>query len=81
MHAAFQCAALQVTNEPRADHAQYIAHWLNILKDDKKAIFTAASMATRAVNFLDDLQPPEGSAEVPSVPTLNPQHARSGPTV
>ncbi|WP_439361876.1 zincin-like metallopeptidase domain-containing protein [Bradyrhizobium sp. DASA03007] len=33
--------------EPRADHAQYLAHWLKVLKADKRAIFTAASRLVR----------------------------------
>jgi len=36
--AAFLCADLQITDEPRADHAQYLASWLSIMKEDKKAI-------------------------------------------
>ncbi|MEZ5801871.1 MAG: zincin-like metallopeptidase domain-containing protein [Rhizobiaceae bacterium] len=50
--AAFLCGDLGITPEPRADHAQYIAHWLKILKDDKKAVFTAASKASEAANWL-----------------------------
>jgi antirestriction protein ArdC len=38
--------------EPRPDHAQYLAHWLNVLKADKRAIFTAASKAAEASAFL-----------------------------
>lgn len=56
--AAFLCAHLEITNTPRPDHAQYIAGWLAALKDDAKAIFTAASLATRAVDYLCDTQPP-----------------------
>jgi antirestriction protein ArdC len=41
--AAFLCADLAITPEPRADHASYIASWLEVLKNDKRAIFTAAS--------------------------------------
>lgn len=52
--AAFLCADLGVTPEPRDDHAQYIANWLKVLKQDKKAIFTAASRAQAAVNFLNE---------------------------
>ena len=55
--AAFLCAELAVTNIPRPDHAQYIAHWLEVLKGDKKAIFSAASQASRAVEYLAKLQP------------------------
>lgn len=50
--AAFQCAKLGVTPEPRKDHACYIAHWLKVLKEDKKAIFTAAARAQEAVEYL-----------------------------
>jgi antirestriction protein ArdC len=45
-------AELGITPEPRADHAQYITHWLGVLKADKKAIFTAASKAQAAVDYL-----------------------------
>ena len=41
---------------PRADHASYIATWLEVLKNDKRAIFTAASHAQRAVDYLHGLQ-------------------------
>jgi len=34
--AAFLCSGLGVTVEPRADHAAYLAHWLQILKADRK---------------------------------------------
>lgn len=50
--AAFLCADLGVTNEPREDHAQYLASWLKVLKDDKRAIFTAAAQAQKAATFL-----------------------------
>lgn len=55
--AAFLCADLEITPEVREDHAAYIASWLKVLKDDKRAIFSAASHATRAVDFLHGLQP------------------------
>lgn len=54
--AAFLCADLQITDEPRADHAQYLATWLSVLKADKKAIFTAASKASQAAAFLSGRQ-------------------------
>src|ERR1700722_19922482 len=43
--AAFTCAHLGLDNEPRDDHAQYLASWLKVLKNDNRAIFTAASAA------------------------------------
>ena len=54
--AAFLCADLGITDEPRADHAQYLATWLSVLKADKKAIFTAASKASEAAAFLAAFQ-------------------------
>lgn len=50
--AAFLCGDLGITPEPRADHAQYIANWLQLLKNDKKAVFSAASKASEAANWL-----------------------------
>lgn len=50
--AAYLCAEFLVLHMPRKDHAAYIAHWLEVLQGDKKAIFTAASMASKAVEFL-----------------------------
>jgi antirestriction protein ArdC len=50
--AAFLCAELGITLEPRIDHAQYLASWLSVLQADKKAIFAAASAASKAVDFL-----------------------------
>jgi len=55
--AAFLCTDLGITPEPREDHASYIAHWLDVLKQDKRAIFQAAAHAQRAVDFLHSLQP------------------------
>ena len=52
---AFLCAHLKVTPEPRLDHAQYINNWLKVLKNDKKAIFTASARAQEAVKFLFDV--------------------------
>ena len=53
--AAFLCSAFRITNEPRPDHAAYISSWLEILHRDTKAIFTAASKAQEAAQYLFDL--------------------------
>jgi antirestriction protein ArdC len=53
---AFLSADLALTPEVREDHAAYIASWIKVLKDDKRAIFSAASHAQRAVDFLHALQ-------------------------
>lgn len=53
---AFLAADLVLTPEVRDDHAAYIASWLKVLKDDKRAIVTAAAHAQRATDFLHGLQ-------------------------
>lgn len=50
--AAFLCGAYGIANEPRPDHAQYVASWLRVLKADKRAIFTAASAAQKSADFV-----------------------------
>ena len=55
--AAFLSADLGITPEVRPDHAAYIATWLTVLKNEKRFIFTAASHAQRAADFLHGLQP------------------------
>ena len=54
--AAFLCADLRISLEPRADHAQYLNSWLQVLKADKRAIFTASSKAATATDWLHKLQ-------------------------
>lgn len=53
--AAFLCADLKITLEPREDSAAYINNWMKILKGDKKAIFAAASAASKASEYLASL--------------------------
>ena len=50
--AAFLCSHLQVTPYLREDHAAYIKSWSKVLKEDKRAIFTAARKATEAADYL-----------------------------
>ena len=53
--AAFLCGELGISVHPRQDHATYVANWLVVLRQQKTAIFTAASTATVACRFLGDL--------------------------
>jgi len=55
--AAMLCAELGITQDVRPDHAAYVANWLQLLKDDNRAIFTAAAKASQAVAYLKQLQP------------------------
>lgn len=50
--AAFLCADLGLTPEAGTDHAAYIQSWLKVLKDDKRAIFSAAAHAQKAADYL-----------------------------
>jgi antirestriction protein ArdC len=58
---AFLSADLELTPEVREDHAAYIASWIRVLKNDKRAIFTAAAHAQRAADFLHGLQPSQSA--------------------
>jgi len=41
---------------PEAQHAAYIQSWLQVLKDDKRFIFSTASHAQKAVEYIHQLQ-------------------------
>lgn len=55
--AAFLCAGFEIGINKKEDHAAYIANWLKVLKDNKQFIVTAASSASKAVEYLHQLQP------------------------
>lgn len=63
--AAFLCADLGITPEPRPDHAAYLAHWLDVLKSDKRAIFSAAAHAQRAADYLHGMHGNAAKEEEP----------------
>jgi antirestriction protein ArdC len=49
---AFLSAELQLETEPRTDNAPYCKNWLRVLRNDKRAIFAAASRAQEAVDWI-----------------------------
>jgi len=55
---AFTCASLGI--QPTVRHADYIGAWLEVLRADEKAIFRAASAASKAADYL--LRSGEGGA-------------------
>jgi antirestriction protein ArdC len=55
--ASYILADLGIAHHPRPDHAAYIASWLSLLKDDPRAIFTAASKAQQAADWMHARQP------------------------
>ena len=54
---SFVLADLGIAHRPRAEHAAYIASWLKALKDEPRAIFTAASKAQQAADWMHAQQP------------------------
>ncbi|WP_374632866.1 ArdC family protein [Ferrovibrio sp.] len=76
--AAFLCARLGIQGE--LQHASYIQSWIKVLKGDKRAIFTAASQASKAVDFLFEhagLEYEEHEGEEESVTVPAPIAARN----
>ena len=47
---AFLCAALGIV--PTVRHADYLGSWLEVLRGDNRAIFKAASQASKAADYL-----------------------------
>lgn len=50
MGSAFLCAALGIV--PTVRHADYLAHWIEVLREDHRAIFRAASQASKAADWI-----------------------------
>jgi len=52
---------------PTVRHADYLGAWLEVLKGDNRAIFQAASMASKAADFVmgrrENLRPKHGTPE------------------
>jgi antirestriction protein ArdC len=56
---AFVCAALSIV--PTVRHADYLAGWLELLREDNRAIIRAASAASKAADYLLAFRPSEQS--------------------
>lgn len=58
--AAFFCADLMIeTQETRQDHLDYINEWIEVLRESPTALWSIASQAEKAVNYMHELQPKE----------------------
>ena len=64
MNAAFCCASLGIV--PTVRHADYIGSWLEVLREDNRAIVRAASQASKAADWLLGFLPAQVQAE-PSI--------------
>ena len=67
MNAAFCCASLGVV--PTVRHADYIGSWLEVLREDNRAIVRAASQASRAADWLLAHLSAEDAGEVDTAST------------
>lgn len=61
MATAFVCASLGIV--PTVRHADYLGSWLQVLSEDKRAIFRAASLASKAADFILKFERPASGAE------------------
>lgn len=61
MTSAFLCAELGIV--PTVRHADYIGAWLALLREDNRAIFRAASQASRAADYLLTFAPERGGGD------------------
>ncbi len=55
MTSAFVCASLGIV--PTVRHADYIGSWLEVLREDDRAIIRAASAASKAADYLLAFRP------------------------
>lgn len=58
--AAFSCASLGIV--PTVRHADYIGSWLEVLREDNRAIVRAASQASKAADYLLGFLPADPTA-------------------
>lgn len=63
---AMLCGILGLADEPRPDHAQYLSSWLKVLKGDARALWTAASQASKAVSWLVEAAGVAAGEDVPA---------------
>jgi antirestriction protein ArdC len=63
LSAAFCCASLGIV--PTVRHADYIGSWLEVLRQDNRAIIRAASQASKAADFLLGFAPDAAASAAP----------------
>ena len=60
MAGAFVCAALWIV--PTVRHSDYLANWVDVLREDNRAIIRAASAASKAADFILAFRPEADAA-------------------
>ena len=53
----FLASHLNITSNPREDHAMYLNNWIQCLEENESAIWKASSLAKRGYMYCRDLQP------------------------
>ena len=53
----FMATNLNITSNPREDHAQYLNSWIKCLEDNEDAVWKASALANKAVKWCEELQP------------------------
>ncbi|MCP3392043.1 zincin-like metallopeptidase domain-containing protein [Bradyrhizobium sp. CCGB12] len=61
MNAAFCCASLGIV--PTVRHADYIGSWLQVLREDNRAVVRAASQASKAADWILGFLPADDQAQ------------------
>jgi antirestriction protein ArdC len=64
LSAAFCCASLGIV--PTVRHADYIGSWLEVLREDNRAIVRAASQASKAADYLLAFAPDAAASDAPA---------------
>ena len=53
----FMATNLNITSNPREDHAHYLNSWIKCLEDNDDAVWKASALANKAVKWCEELQP------------------------
>jgi antirestriction protein ArdC len=69
MSSAFCCASLGIV--PTVRHADYIGSWLDVLREDSRAVVRAASQASKAADWILSFLPEDDSAPVAAEPSID----------
>lgn len=68
MASAFVCAAQSIA--PTVRHAGYLGSWLEVLREDSRAIFRAASLASKAADYILAFETAAPAPEAAQAPEL-----------
>ncbi|CDN94499.1 MULTISPECIES: ArdC family protein [Rhizobium/Agrobacterium group] len=69
MSAAFCCASLGIV--PTVRHADYIGSWLDVLREDSRAVVRAASQASKAADWILSFLPEDDAGSIAGEPSVD----------